>query len=62
MFNLNDIENQFKQHEKEAYIANRVVNRLFAENCTQSEYREILRIVEERILGKHIYDALEFEK
>lgn len=47
------------QHEKESYIANHVVKRLLCENCTQQEYRDILKIVEEQILGKSVYDELE---
>ena len=31
------------------------------EICTQQEYRDILKIVEERILGKGVYDGLESE-
>ena len=56
MFN---IENQFKQHEKEVYIANRVIDKLLFENCTQDEYRHILKIVEQRILDKSVYNKLE---
>lgn len=41
------------------YIADYVVKRLLCENCTQQEYRNILKIVEERILGKSCYDELE---
>lgn len=58
MLNLNDIENQFKQHEKEIYIANRIIDKLLFENCTQNEYRHILKIVEEQILGKGVNDEL----
>ena len=56
---LNSIEQQMFQHEKESYIANHVVKRLLCENCTQQEYRDILKIVEEQILGKSVYDELE---
>ena len=45
-----NVENQFKQHEKEVYIANRVIDKLLFENCTQGEYRNILKIVEEQLL------------
>ncbi len=58
---LNSIEQQIIQHEKESYIADYVVKRLLCENCTQQEYRNILKIVEERILGKSMYDGLESE-
>lgn len=47
------------QHEKESYIADHVVKRLLCGNCTQQEYRNILKVVEERILGKSVYDELE---
>ena len=49
------------QNEKESYIADHVVKRLLCENCTQQEYRNILKIVEERILNKSCYDGLEYE-
>ena len=55
-------ENQFKQHEKDVYIANRVIDNLLFENCTQNEYYHILKIVEQRILGKSIYEELEYGK
>ena len=58
---LNSIKQQMIQHEKESYIADHVVKRLLCENCTQQEYRNILKIVEERILGKSVYDGLESE-
>lgn len=50
------------QYEKESYIADHVVKRLLCENCTQQEYQNILKIVEERILGKGVYDNLEYEE
>lgn len=56
---LNSIEQQMIQHEKESYIADHVVKSLLCENCTQQEYRDILKVVEERILGKGAYDELE---
>ena len=59
---LNSIEQQMIQYEKESYIADNVVRRLLCENCTQQEYRNILKIVEERILGKSVYDNLEYEE
>lgn len=59
---LNSIEQQMMQHEKESYIADHVVKRLLCENCTQQEYRNILKIVEERILGKSVYDDLEYKE
>ena len=62
MLNLNDVENQFKQHEKEIHIANRVIDKLLFENCTQDEYRHILKIVEQKILGKSLYEDLECGK
>ena len=52
---LNFIEQQMIQHEKESYIADHIIKRLLCENCTQQEYRNILKIVEERILGKSVY-------
>ena len=50
------------QHNKESYIADHVVKRLLCENCTQQEYRNILKTIEERILGKGCYDDLESER
>lgn len=58
---LNSIEQQMIQHEKESYISDHITKRLLYENCTQQEYRDILKIVEERILGKGVYDGLESE-
>ena len=58
---LNNIEQKMFQHNKESYIANHVVKCLLCENCTQREYRNILKIVEERVLGKNAYDGLECE-
>ena len=58
---LNTIGQQMIQHEKESYIADHVVKRLLYENCTQQEYRNILKIVEERVIGKSIYEDLELE-
>lgn len=58
---LNTIEQQMIQHNKESYIADHVVKRLLCENCTQQEYRNILKTIEERILGKGYYDDLESE-
>ena len=58
---LYTIEQQMIHHEKESYIADHVVKRLLCENCTQQEYRNILKIVEERILNKSCYDGLECE-
>lgn len=58
---LNSIEQQIIQHEKESYIADHVAKRLLCENCTQQEYRNILKVIEERILGKSMYDELESE-
>ena len=59
---LNTIEQQMIQHEKESYIADRITKRLLCEKCTQQEYRNILKVVEERILGKSVYDELESER
>ena len=56
---LNPIEQQMIQHEKESYIADHITKRLLCEKCTQQEYRNILKIVEERILGKGVYDGLD---
>lgn len=58
---LNTIEQQMVQHEKESYIADHIAKRLLCEKCTQQEYRNILKAVEERILGKSVYDELESE-
>lgn len=58
---LNFIEQQMIQHEKESYIADHIIKRLFCENCTQQEYRNILKAIEERILDKSSYDKLESE-
>lgn len=58
---LNSVKQQMIQHEKESFIADHVAKRLLCENCTQQEYRNILKIVEERILGKSVYDELESE-
>lgn len=62
MLNVNNVENQFKQHEKEVYIANRVIDKLLFENCTQDEYRNILKIIEQRVIGKGMYDDLECDE
>lgn len=59
---LNTLKQQMIQYEKESYIADHVVKRLLCENCTQQEYQNILKIVEERILGKGVYDNLEYEE
>ena len=56
---LNTIKQQMIQYEKESYIADHVVKRLLYENCTQQEYRNIFKVVEERILGKSAYDEFE---
>lgn len=45
--------------KKESYIADHIVKRLLCEKYTQQEYRNILKIVEERLLGKGVYDELE---
>lgn len=58
---LNTIEQQMIQYEKEFYIADHITKRLLYEKCTQQEYRNILKIVEERLLGKSCYDELESE-
>jgi hypothetical protein len=57
---LNFIEQQIKQREKETYIAEHIINSLLCENCSQQEYRNILKIVEERILNKCTYKKLEY--
>lgn len=62
MLTINDVDNARKQREKEVWIANRICSRLLAENCTQNEYRNILKIVEERVLGKFSYNDMEYEK
>lgn len=56
---LNTIKQQMIQHEKESYIADHITKRLLCENCTQQEYWNILKIVEERLLGKGVYEDLE---
>lgn len=56
---LNTIEQQIIQHEKETYITDHITKRLLCENCTQQEYRNILKAVEKRILNKSVYDELE---
>ncbi len=58
---LNFIEQQMIQHEKESYIADHIIKRLLCENCTQQEYRNILKAIEKRILDKSSYDKLESE-
>lgn len=58
---LNSIEQQMKQREKEAYIADHIVKHLLYENCTQQERRNILKIVEQRVLDKGCYENLECE-
>lgn len=59
---LNTIKQQMIQHEKESYIADHITKRLLCEKCTQQEYRNILKIVEERLLGKGVYEDLECEE
>lgn len=62
MLNSTNVKQQAKQYEKETYIANKITKRLLYENCTQQEYRNILKIVEEQLLGKGIYDGLECDE
>lgn len=54
-------EQLFTQHDKEVYIANRVISKLLFENCTQAEYRNILKIVEQILLDKTTYNSMEYE-
>lgn len=61
MLNSTNVKQQAKQYEKETYIANKITKRLLYENCTQQEYRDILKIVEEKVLGKSLYEKLEIE-
>lgn len=61
MLNSTNVKQQAKQYEKETYIANKITKRLLYENCTQQEYRNILKIVEEKVLGKSLYEKLEIE-
>lgn len=61
MLNSTNVKQQAKQYEKETYIANKITKRLLCENCTQQEYRNILKIVEERLLGKSVYEKFEVE-
>ena len=59
---LNNIKQQMIQYEKETYIADHIIKRLLCENCTQQEYRNILKAVEERLLGKCVYEDPECEE
>lgn len=61
MLNSTNVKQQAKQYEKKTYIANKIIKRLLYENCTQQEYRDILKIVEEKVLGKGLYEKLEAE-
>ena len=45
----NTIEQQFKQHEKEAYLADHIFKRLLYENCSMAECNNIVTIIQERI-------------
>lgn len=58
---MNSIETQLKQHEKICYIANCIIKYLQVEDCTLKEYTDIFKYVEQRILGKSIYEGLEYE-
>lgn len=51
-----DEEYKIKQHEKICYIANKTIKRLLSEDCTDSEYKEILKTIEERILGCKVFE------
>ena len=51
-----------KQHHKIAYIATYIHKQLLRENCTQNEYYKILKMVEQRLLNRSVYDPLIFEE
>ena len=52
---LNTIEQQMIEYEKETYIADHITKCLLCENCTQHEYKNILKIVEERNIWQYIW-------
>ncbi len=58
---MDSIEMQLKQHEKICYIANRIIKYLKVEDCTYKEYANIFKYAEQYILGKSIYEELEYE-
>lgn len=58
---MDSIEMQLKQHEKICYIANRIIKYLKVEDCTYKEYADIFKYAEQYILGKSIYEELEYE-
>lgn len=51
-----------KQHLKIADIATYIHRQLLRENCTQNEYYKILKIIEQRLLDRSVYDPLIFEE
>lgn len=53
-----DIEQNFKI----ADIATYIHKQLLRENCTQDEYYKILKMVEQRLLNRSVYDPLVFEE
>lgn len=59
---MDTYERHMKQIEKIGYISSRICERLWAENCTEHEYREILKQVEQTILNKSIFSVLEIDE
>lgn len=51
-----------KQHFKIADIATYITRQLLKENCTQNDYYEILKIVEQRLLNKSEHEPLVLEE
>lgn len=45
----NNIEHQFKQREKEAYLAEHIFKRLLYENCSMAECNTIIAMVQKQI-------------
>ena len=50
------------QNFKIADIATYIHKQLLRENCTQDEYYKILKMVEQRLLNRSVYDPLIFEE
>lgn len=51
-----------EQNFKIADIAAYIHRQLLRENCTQDEYYKILKIIEQRLLDRSVYDPLIFEE
>lgn len=51
-----------EQNFKIADIATYIHRQLLRENCTQNEYYKILKIIEQRLLDRSVYDPLIFEE